>query len=138
MPEPMTPENERRVSTSPVRDEATGLETLCAFLHASGSADSNVIKDVAWRTFNLIRAWREQGAEAERLRAERDTAVATVEKALADAKTIAAERDAAREQVKRVRKMHSAVILGGTCTTCGHATPCPTVRALDGAEADRG
>ena len=32
--------------------------------------------------------------------AERDTAVATVEKALADVKTIVAERDAAREQVE--------------------------------------
>jgi predicted transcriptional regulator len=57
----------KRLSTSPMRDEATGLETLCALLHASGAADPNVIKDVAWRTFNLIRAFREQGTELDQL-----------------------------------------------------------------------
>lgn len=57
----------KRLSTSPTRDDATGLETLCALLHAAGTADPNVIKDVAWRTFGLIRAWREQGDERDRL-----------------------------------------------------------------------
>ncbi|MFE9099789.1 hypothetical protein [Actinomadura geliboluensis] len=66
-PAPTRPE---RVSTSPTRDEATGLETLCALLHTADETDPNVVKDVAWRTFNLIRAWREQGTEIERLRAE--------------------------------------------------------------------
>jgi hypothetical protein len=58
-----------RLSTSPARDEATGLETLCALLHAAPAADPNVVKDLAWRTFNMIRAFRELGAERDQLAA---------------------------------------------------------------------
>lgn len=96
--------DEQRVSTSPIRDEATGLETLCAFLHASGSADSNVIKDVAWRTFNLIRAWREQGAEVERLRAELDARTDERDDAMNGWKKAEAERDRLAEQVQRTEQ----------------------------------
>lgn len=76
-------------------------------------------------------------AEVERLRAELNTAKVNVQRVLVRAQKAEAERDHRAEQVKRVRDLHKAVILGGTCTTCGHHAPCPTVRALDDEEADR-
>ncbi|MCP9947332.1 hypothetical protein [Actinomadura madurae] len=76
----------KRLSTSPTRDDVTGLETLCAAVHAAPEVGREVVKDVAWRTFGLIRAWREQGDEVERFRvallaaeAERDEAHAEAE-----------------------------------------------------------
>lgn len=47
--------------------ELRGLESMCAALHAASETDP-VVKEVAWRTFALIRAHREQGAEVERLK----------------------------------------------------------------------
>lgn len=49
--------------------ELRGLETLCAALHAATESDP-AVKDVAWRTFALIRAHREQVAEARQLKTE--------------------------------------------------------------------
>jgi chromosome segregation ATPase len=59
----------KRLSTSPTRDDLTGLETLCALLHAAEESDP-AVKDVAWRTFALIRAYREREAERNTARAE--------------------------------------------------------------------
>lgn len=116
---------EQRVSTSPIRDEATGLETLCALLHTAGSADPNVIKDVAWRTSNLIRAWREQGAEVERLREgerrQRETA---------EAATRGWKKDAA--EVERLRAE-----LAARCSCDGDPIECNHEAARGQAEADR-
>lgn len=57
-----------RLRTPPPPGELLGLETLCAALHAASETDP-LVKDVAWRTFALIRAHREQSAEVERLKA---------------------------------------------------------------------
>ena len=48
----------------------------------------------------VLKTGHETGLALQKAEVERDTAVATVEKALADVKTIAAERDEAREQVE--------------------------------------
>ncbi|MEO3869403.1 hypothetical protein ABGB18_11275 [Nonomuraea sp. B12E4] len=47
-------------------DELRGLESLCAALYGATETEP-VVKDVAWRTFALIRAHREQGVEVDRL-----------------------------------------------------------------------
>lgn len=58
-----------RARLAPVgKDELRGLESLCAALHGATATDP-VVKDVAWRTFALIREHREQAAEVDRLRA---------------------------------------------------------------------
>ena len=56
----------------------------------------------AWAYEQACRALEEHRQRADKAEAERDTAVATVEKALADAKTIAAERDEARDRLREV------------------------------------
>ncbi|MEV0382325.1 hypothetical protein [Nonomuraea sp. NPDC050643] len=55
-----------RLRTPPPPGELRGLDTMCAALHAATETDP-VVKEVAWRTFALIRAHREQGAEVDRL-----------------------------------------------------------------------
>jgi hypothetical protein len=61
---------------------------------------------------------------------------------------VEAERDAAREQVKRVREKHGPIAahygdpddddnLVTACGECEVPYPCDTVRALDGSEAGR-
>jgi hypothetical protein len=54
-------------------DQLRGLESMCAALHAATETDP-LVKEVAWRTFALIRAHREQTAEVDRLTSERDQA----------------------------------------------------------------
>lgn len=54
-----------RLRTPPPPGELRGLETLCAALHAAAETDP-VVKEVAWRTFALISAHREQSAEMDR------------------------------------------------------------------------
>lgn len=79
--------------------ELRGLETTCALLRAAAETEP-LVKDVAWRTFALIRAHRKQKAEVERLRAERDNAWAVVREGTANMRaalaTVRAERDEAR------------------------------------------
>lgn len=60
-------------------DELRGLESMCAALHAATETDP-VVKEVAWRTFALIRAHREQSALVDRLSSERDKAVASAKR----------------------------------------------------------
>jgi hypothetical protein len=50
-------------------EELRGLESLCAGLYGATETDP-LVKDVAWRTFALIRAHREQANEVDRLKAE--------------------------------------------------------------------
>lgn len=58
-----------RLRTPPSPGELRGLDAMCAALHAAAETDP-VVKEVAWRTFALIRAHREQSAEVDRLKAE--------------------------------------------------------------------
>lgn len=57
-------------------DQLRGLESMCAALHAASETDP-VVKEVAWRTFALIRAHREQSAEVDRLKAIMQNAATT-------------------------------------------------------------
>lgn len=92
----------KRLSTSPTRDDLTGLETMTALLHAADETDS-AVKDLAWRTFALIRAYREQGEYREAntqlqqlvaMRAEeRDRAREELDDALVNLKTAEGQRD---------------------------------------------
>jgi hypothetical protein len=61
-----------RLRTPPPPSELRGLDAMCAALHAAAETDP-VVKEVAWRTFALIRAHREQTAEVDRLKAENAT-----------------------------------------------------------------
>ena len=61
----------------------------------------------------------------------------------ADLLRMAEDGIAAREAVERVRALHydatrDGLSLGGFCRACGHGYPCATIRALDGAETDKG
>lgn len=58
-----------RLRTPPPPGDLRGLDAMCAALHAATETDP-VVKEVAWRTFALIRAHREQSAEVDRLKAE--------------------------------------------------------------------
>lgn len=58
-----------RLRTPPPPGELRGLDALCAALHAASETEP-LVKEVAWRTFALIRAHREQSAEVDRLNAE--------------------------------------------------------------------
>lgn len=60
-----------RLRTPPPPGELRGLDAMCAALHAATETDP-VVKEVAWRTFALIRAHREQSVEVDRLKADRD------------------------------------------------------------------
>jgi chromosome segregation ATPase len=84
--------------------ELRGLETMCAALHAATETDP-LVKDVAWRTFALIRAHREQATEMDRyarsveaLRVNRDQLkdkLAAADGVIADLKAELAEMESA-------------------------------------------
>lgn len=58
-----------RLCTPPPPGELRSLDAMCAALYAATETDP-VVKEVAWRTFALIRAHREQTSEVDRLKAE--------------------------------------------------------------------
>jgi hypothetical protein len=53
-------------STPLSADQLRGLESMCAALHGASETDP-VVKEVAWRTFALISAHREQCSDVTRL-----------------------------------------------------------------------
>jgi hypothetical protein len=98
-----------RLSTSPTRDDLTGLETRCALLHAA-SDTAPVVKDVAWRAFALIRAYRGLAEQTKRVHGELNAALATTDGMLIQRDSIAAaghrERahgiEAGAEEIRRI------------------------------------
>lgn len=128
------------------RAERDRLRAECADLESG-------LSDAADHARRLDQGLREIEAERDAARAEVEECRTSnrrlcdlAQQALDDKNTAAAratnqyaalhvERDRLAEQVKRVRGLHREHVHSGTCKFCWLAWPCPTIRALDGAEA---
>lgn len=135
-------------------DPIGALQMLGDYLAHLFEDEGGLPTDEHNRVYRALEDRRRDLAEVERLRAELAKALEeerhqreTAEAALRGWKKEKADRDQLSEQVKRVRALHFPICayvgdpdddeLILACNHCEVPSPCDTIRALDGEEADR-